>query len=1171
MAELIPPAIIEILGSDAQFLRTMAGVQATLEDFSKQNSTTNLDASTARVDTGIADAVAKGKAFAKETWYAGLGVDLNNVEIDATLASLQATITAAKADKLIDTYVNPVQVAKTLTTLDLQLKAAHETITVDAELRNGAIDQLLTSVDATLAGAKAEKILDSLAASQIPKIITDMDRRLKSAGDGILIGAKLNNEDLDTILASVDATIAAAHEDIRIGAELDEASVAKVMAEANAFTKALDTKLIFGLPSLPAELEALAGGKGGGGGIFSRLGGIGGSGGGGGLSESLGWGGDSGGFLSKLMSPLTMISTLFSAKFGSLGSLMGFGPEHLATTVGGIAGLGLEGGAGAGLLGMGAAGKAAVGSGSDMLVSSEALRNISQYRQGLITLPALEKKVGDQAAISEVQLSNSWSKTSAMFDKLTGPAQTAFTKIGQSILGLANSYIPLIAKSAQTNFGIIEKSIQPVLKWLEGTGPLNGKGIFADLEKQFAGSLPTDIAALSSGLEHLLRVVDMAAKYTGAFMKAWGKKEAWDGTAAGIALTSSNIARWIGDFRLVDKFIKLVGQDLRLIFTKDAGTATAIIKEMNKGLEHLQGWIKSIGGSNELKELFNVHKGETLELMKSMADMLTSFGGAYLKVAPFFVTVVTDILKIANALFQFSQKIPGISKIVAFGTALFIMEAHAKTVTKTFGLLKDTFNVFSNLGKYVQSLGAFAAKLLGMGAASEVAAAGTDELATSEDVAAGSSVALNTALGIGVLGAVIALGIGIYELVKHWKTVWSAIKGVAADVWGWLKSTFDSISSFIGSKWGWLIALFAPPIGPLVALAAHWKQVWGEVKRVADVVWHALDSVWSSIKSGVETAWKAISGFLHSTIGQIVIFITMPIVGLVNFLVQHWSTIKKDVVNAWDAVIKFLKGVGPKIIAVFKDAGKWLYDAGKAIVQGLINGIKNLAGKAVDIVKGLGHDLINGAKSILHIFSPSQDFIEIGQYVVKGLSQGIGDNSEASTITTTLTTLSTKMLAVFKKTQPQWVTTGTMLMQGLSQGINAAAGSVATNAAKAATSALAAAKTATKTSSPSQLFAELGQNWMLGLVKGVAGNSSAVRGAVVSAATSAAGPLPPGSLGGGRTGGAGGFTFTWSGDVIVQSATGSPADTGTAVQKALQKNNQTLVTAFRTGAGSVNN
>lgn len=74
--------------------------------------------------------------------------------------------------------------------------------------------------------------------------------------------------------------------------------------------------------------------------------------------------------------------------------------------------------------------------------------------------------------------------------------------------------------------------------------------------------------------------------------------------------------------------------------------------------------------------------------------------------------------------------------------------------------------------------------------------------------------------------------------------------------------------------------------------------------------------------------------------------------------------------------------------AVSEKASEFI-SAGKDLILGLIEGIKGMAGDAVNAAKSVVGDAIAGAKNLLGINSPSRVFRSFGEYTMEGLAIGI--------------------------------------------------------------------------------------------------------------------------------------------------------------------------------------
>lgn len=97
----IPPVVIELLATAKDVTTTLAKTKTELVDFARAVTETHLAATAKEVIDGVAKADTLLRSYTDHTWYAGLGVKINEAQVAATLASLDATIAMAKADLTI--------------------------------------------------------------------------------------------------------------------------------------------------------------------------------------------------------------------------------------------------------------------------------------------------------------------------------------------------------------------------------------------------------------------------------------------------------------------------------------------------------------------------------------------------------------------------------------------------------------------------------------------------------------------------------------------------------------------------------------------------------------------------------------------------------------------------------------------------------------------------------------------------------------------------------------------------------------------------------------------------------------------------------------------------------------------------------------------------------------
>jgi hypothetical protein len=168
---------------------------------------------------------------------------------------------------------------------------------------------------------------------------------------------------------------------------------------------------------------------------------------------------------------------------------------------------------------------------------------------------------------------------------------------------------------------------------------------------------------------------------------------------------------------------------------------------------------------------------------------------------------------------------------------------------------------------------------------------------------------------------------------------------------------------------------------------------------------------------------------------------------------------------------------------------------GEQIAAGLAMGMSNRSMNVLKVTGSIAGNILKTMRHTVQSHSPSQAMATIGKDLMDGLI--IGMTGKKGPVNTTITNLANGLLKLLHPYIAKFTTLGSQLMQGLAAGIISATNQVVQAAVNAANQALAATKAATKTASPSQLYAEQGRNWMLGLVQGIQSGTGLVQGAMV--------------------------------------------------------------------------
>ena len=154
-----------------------------------------------------------------------------------------------------------------------------------------------------------------------------------------------------------------------------------------------------------------------------------------------------------------------------------------------------------------------------------------------------------------------------------------------------------------------------------------------------------------------------------------------------------------------------------------------------------------------------------------------------------------------------------------------------------------------------------------------------------------------------------------------------------------------------------VVAAFAPLLGVLANVATLVAQVVARFAEFAASVVAAVAGAVSGLVSTISSGMQQFVQFISDGINQGV-----------------------------DAVRQF----GSQVVAACAGFGSLLVSAGADLIRGLINGIKSMAGAALQAARDVASSVVGAVKGFLGINSPSKVFREIGVNVGEGFNEGVG-------------------------------------------------------------------------------------------------------------------------------------------------------------------------------------
>src|SRR5690349_21632682 len=237
---------------------------------------------------------------------------------------------------------------------------------------------------------------------------------------------------------------------------------------------------------------------------------------------------------------------------------------------------------------------------------------------------------------------------------------------------------------------------------------------------------------------------------------------------------------------------------------------------------------------------------------------------------------------------------------------------------------------------------------------------------------------------LAIIAAIALLAIGIYELVKHWSTVWGFIKRIALDVWHALVDAWNWTWHKIQSVVFWIHDNIVQPIvnffnkyfvGPIKVILAgfmvFFKFVWGFLS----VVLKDFGDFWAAVWHGIVTVIMWVHNNIFVPIATaIVVHVVRPIQAGIAWLESMWTAgwkrmgdlmrwvhdnivkpvsdaIQKYAISPIRSAIQTLENAWHSAWNGIKSAIEWVWDKIRPIfdkIMGAVNKVKNAISSVVN-------------------------------------------------------------------------------------------------------------------------------------------------------------------------------------------------------------------------------
>ncbi|UJQ86806.1 tail length tape measure protein [Arthrobacter phage Reedo] len=237
----------------------------------------------------------------------------------------------------------------------------------------------------------------------------------------------------------------------------------------------------------------------------------------------------------------------------------------------------------------------------------------------------------------------------------------------------------------------------------------------------------------------------------------------------------------------------------------------------------------------------------------------------------------------------------------------------------------------------------------------------------------------------GIMANVVGIFQGIFQVIQgvvnlisalfqgNWRMAWEALKQIVS---GAVMAVWNFVQLWIVGR---VVGAARAAMGLLRGLfGGAWSAITGLVRGAASGISSTVGWLLAGIRGTVAGGMNAVRGFFAGAWNAVV--------GLVR---GAMGNLRGAVSSGVSGVVGFLSGLAGRVLGAVGNLGGTLVGVGRDLIAGLANGIRGAAGMIRDAVRGAIGNVIDFAKGILGINSPSRVFMEIGNWTAEGMAIGI--------------------------------------------------------------------------------------------------------------------------------------------------------------------------------------
>ncbi|MDR2372906.1 MAG: hypothetical protein LBD77_02130 [Bifidobacteriaceae bacterium] len=213
------------------------------------------------------------------------------------------------------------------------------------------------------------------------------------------------------------------------------------------------------------------------------------------------------------------------------------------------------------------------------------------------------------------------------------------------------------------------------------------------------------------------------------------------------------------------------------------------------------------------------------------------------------------------------------------------------------------------------------------------------------------------------VAALVAALVWFFTQTDLGREIWQGFVDFLAGAWEWIKGIAEDV-------WGAITGFFA--------------NIWTTIQTGAQALADWWANLWNGITEFFANLWDGILNFVKSVPDKVLGFLS-GLAALPGKALEWFGGVLASAKDKLGEVVSWVKGIPGKILDSLGDIGKKLFDSGKALVQGFLDGIKAVW----DTLTGWVTNGLEGLRK-LWPFSPAEEgpFSGKGWVLYSGMSVG---------------------------------------------------------------------------------------------------------------------------------------------------------------------------------------